>query len=398
MRILMVSDVYFPRVNGVSTSIAIFRRQLALLGHEVTLLVPDYPGAKPESGVRRIPSRYLFVDPEDRIMRSAPVRGMVQDLRSERYDLIHIQTPFIAHRLGIQLSRELQLPVVETYHTFFEEYLYCYLPWLPRRFLRWAARHFSRRQCNELDAVVTPSTAMSDVLRRYGVCTPMEVIPTGIVLEEFQRGDGKRFRSVWGISPGRPVLLYVGRAAFEKNIDFLLEVTGEVRQAIPDVLFVVAGEGPAVHALQQQAMRLGLNENVHFVGYLSRDGELQDCYSAADAFIFASRTETQGLVLLEAMASGVPVVSTAVMGTRDVLRDGEGALVAEENARDFAQKVKNLLGDPEQRHDLSQRARRYAMEWSADAIAERMEIFYCKVIAAKRTNRAPSAEAITEGS
>ncbi|HKJ08548.1 MAG TPA: glycosyltransferase, partial [Gammaproteobacteria bacterium] len=193
-------------------------------------------------------------------------------------------------------------------------------------------------------------------------------------------GDGMRFRQRYGIPAARPTLVHVGRVAFEKNIGFLLQTLVRVRDTVPDVLMVIAGEGPALRQLQRQAADLGLKDNVLFVGYLSRDTSLSDCYCAADAFVFASNTETQGLVLIEAMAQGVPVVSTAVRGTRDILKAGCGALVAAEEVGDFAAKVTALLGDDALRGELGEQARAYAREWSDDAFAERMIEFYRDVI------------------
>ena len=234
----------------------------------------------------------------------------------------------MAHYAGVALSQRLDLPRVETYHTFFEEYLYHYVPVVPRSWMRAAARRFSRARCNDLDAVVVPSRAMRDMLRDYGVRVPVEIIPTGIELERLSAGDGAVFRQRYGIARDRRVLVHVGRLAHEKNIDFLLRMLTRVRAAIPEVLLILAGEGPARGHLQRLASRLHLDRNILFLGYLDRRDALLDCYCAGDAFVFASRTETQGLVLLEAMALGLPVVSTAVMGTRDILEPGRGALVA----------------------------------------------------------------------
>ena len=172
------------------------------------------------------------------------------------------------------------------------------------------------------------------------------------------------------------MLLYVGRVAFEKNVGFLLRVLPRVRRDIPDALLVVCGEGPALAKLTRLARALGLMEAVRFVGYLDRTTHLLDCYRAADAFVFASRTETQGLVLLEAMALGVPVVSTAVMGTRDIVGPERGALVAADDEEDFAEKVVRLLRDRALRARLSAEGREYARTWSATALALRMEAFY----------------------
>jgi glycosyltransferase involved in cell wall biosynthesis len=382
MNILMISDVYFPRVNGVSTSIATFRGSLAALGHSVMLIAPDYPTAADEdAGIVRIPSRYLLLDPEDRILKAGEILSQEHQLRDRRFDLLHIQTPFIAHHVGVKLARRLGIPCVETYHTYFEEYLYHYIPFLPKLFLKSVARALTRRQCNQMDAVVVPSQAMHEVLDDYGVRAPVSEIPTGIEPGDLPPGSRERFCSAHGIDASRPMLVHIGRVAHEKNIAFLLDVLLAVRRVVPEVLLVIAGEGPALVHLRRQALALGLERNIRFLGYLKRGPSLSDCYCAGDVFVFASATETQGLVLLEAMTLGVPVVSTAVMGTRDILAEGKGALVAGETVTDFADKVVRLLGDPVLRERLGREARDHAAGWSAEVMARRLVEFYRKVIA-----------------
>jgi len=383
MKILMISDVYFPRVNGVSTSIQTFRHELDALGHETHLIAPAYPAPfVDEPRIERIASSFVPMDPEDRRMKSGAIRAIADRLAAERFDLVHIQTPFVAHYLGLQIARRFGVPAIETYHTFFEEYLFHYVPFLPKSLLRAAARRFSRTQGNSVAALVVPSSAMRDVLAAYGVTTPMHVIPTGIPLADFNGGEGARFRARLGIAATTPLLLFVGRVAHEKNIGFLLRALALAREQVPGLEMVIAGEGPAEASLQREAGRLGLDAGVHFVGYLDRKGELLDCYAAADAFVFASRTETQGLVLLEAMAVGLPVISTAVMGTRDIVGPRRGALVPDDDERAFAGEVVRLIQDPELHAALSEQARDYAREWHADALARRMAALYAQVTAA----------------
>ena len=187
--------------------------------------------------------------------------------------------------------------------------------------MRYIAKRFTTKQCNQVDQVIVPSSAMREVLQDYGVSTNIQILPTGLPSQDYQSGDGERFRHEFGIASERPVMLTVGRVAFEKNIGFLVDVVKKVREPIPNVLFVMAGEGPMLPHLKKRVRQEGLQQQVMFVGYLDRATQLQDCYRAANVFVFASRTETQGLVLLEAMAQELPVVSTAVMGTRDVLVD-----------------------------------------------------------------------------
>lgn len=381
MHILMISDVYFPRVNGVSTSILTYRKALRELGNKVTIIAPDYGQLlEDEEDIIRIPSRGLILDDEDRMMKSGEIYRLSDRLSSMDIDIIHIQTPFVAHYVGVKLAKLLEVPRVETYHTFFEEYLYHYVPFVPKSFMKGIARKFSTSQCNDVDAIVVPSTAMLETLRDYGVTARAQIIPTGIDLKKFTGGDGESFRKKHGIAKHRPTLVHIGRVAHEKNIDFIIEMLSLVKLEIPDILLIIAGEGPAEKHLHKLVDRKGLSDNVKFIGYLDRNTELKDCYCAGDIFVFASRTETQGLVLLEAMALGVPVISTAVMGTKDILREEMGAIVAKEDATDFSSKVINALKDKEMLQLLSTEALVYSKRWSEERFAQRMFEFYLSMV------------------
>lgn len=391
MRILMITDVYFPRVNGVSTSIQIFMRELERLGHHVTLIAPDYGQTATQENIIRIPSGGILFDPEDRLLKRRKVLAMRHQLKQQNFDVVHIQTPFVAHYLGVALAREFGIPCIESYHTYFEEYLFHYVPFIPKPWMRALARYFTRKQCNAVNAVVVPSTAMQDVLTSYGVNALMHIIPTGMELDRFKGGDGAHFRTTYDIEPDRPVMTFIGRVAFEKNIEFLLDVTVNLRIRIPNVLLVIAGEGPALRSLQHRVHQLKLDDNVLFVGYLNREKELLDCYRAGDIFVFASRTETQGLVLLEAMALGVPVVSTAMMGTCDILRANRGALVAEENIEQFADAAARILTNPLLHERLHREALNYVQEWSAPIMAAQLVEFYQTL-----TESAPTSAPVTK--
>ncbi|TCS71371.1 glycosyltransferase involved in cell wall biosynthesis [Sulfuritortus calidifontis] len=375
MRVLMVSDVYFPRVNGVSTSIETFRRSLAEHGVEVRLVAPRYGDEREVAGIRRIPGWKVPRDPEDRLVSWHKLRAAVRE-EAVDCDLIHVQTPFLAHYAGLGAARRLGRPVIATYHTLFEEYLHHYAPMLPAAWLKALARRFSRGQCNALDGVVVPSTAMRERLYDYGVTVPAHVLPTGIPLQRFEAGDRASFRERHGIPPWQPTALFVGRVAHEKNIGFLLGALAIARQRLPELLLLVTGEGPALDSLRQQVETMGLGGNVRFLGYLDRAGELPDCYAAADIFVFASRTETQGLVLLEAMAMGLPVVALAAMGTRDILAPGRGCLTPDDDVTAFAQAMLTLLEDAGLRRRLAEEARAYAREWADDRLAGRLAGLY----------------------
>jgi len=378
MDILLISDVYFPRVNGVSTSIRTLATELARLGHAVTLVAPDYGTQDPalDFEILRLPARPIFFDPEDRWIRNAALRECLTPLARRHWDVIHVHTPFQAHRLGVRLAKCTGAPTVETYHTYFEPYVAHYLPLLPGVLLRALARRLSRRLCHEVDHLIVPTRQMTRVLRGYGIATPDSVVPSGIDLAEFGGGDGARFRARHGIAPHRPTLVTVSRLAREKNIEFLLDVAWALVEEFPDLLFIVAGEGPDAPRLHRRASSLGLDPNVLFVGNLDRRTELLDCYKAGDVFVFASPTETQGLVLTEAMALGVPIVSTAVMGTATVLEHARSARVAEEHVAAFADQVATLLRDPVLRQALSDAGPQDAYAWHAPALVGKVAEVY----------------------
>jgi len=380
MRVLFISDVYFPRVNGVSTSIRTFRADLAHLGVETMLVAPAYPGAAQDDdpSIIRVPSGGVPRDPEDRRFLGGPLKLVLNRELAARVDLVHIHTPFIAHYAGVRFARQHGLPVVATYHTFFEDYLHHYIPALPRGIGRWIARRFTRSQCADVAALISPSAPMRDALKAYGVNTPIEVLPTGLPAESFAPGCGTRFRKQFALPVDRPLLLYVGRVAFEKNIDFLLRTFVRVLSRQPHALFVIAGEGPALAHLNRLARELEIHDSVRFIGYLDRSTELPDCYAAGDVFVFASRTETQGLVLLEAMAQGTPVVSTAELGTRSILTPDCGAFVVPEQEEAFAMAVMQALSLAPGAARRAQ-LKAHAESWGSPASARRLMGFYEKI-------------------
>ncbi|QDD01900.1 glycosyltransferase family 4 protein [Candidatus Methylopumilus planktonicus] len=382
MNILFISDVFFPRVNGVSTSINTFATELRALGHQVTLIAPSYTDEdKHEEWIVRVPSHKIYFDPEDRLMNFGKLKALLPWIRDKHFDVIHIHTPFTAHYVGIHFGKKLDIPVVETYHTFFEDYLHHYLPFIPQFISRKLARTISRRQCNAVDGIVSPSKPMLDVLKQYGIKTPAEVVATGLDDSSFANVDGGHFRMSHDIPLTQPMLLFVGRVAHEKNIGFLLEMHVELIRNHPDALLVITGEGPAEESIKQSIEKLGISNKVRMIGYLDRGHELIACYKAADIFVFASKSETQGLVLLEAMAQGTAVVAIAELGTKSILIEGEGVLIAKDDINDFADKVSVLLSDAPKRQMIGEKGRQYAQEkWGAGVLAKKVAKFYKSTI------------------
>lgn len=374
----MISDVYFPRVNGVSTSIQTFAKALQASNHEVHLIAPAYATEMAdEDWITRVASRKIVFDPEDYLMRWSALMACIPTLQQQGYDVVHVHTPFMAHYAGLKIAKALNVPIVETYHTFFEDYLHHYLPWIPRWIAVKLARQISKRQCQQVDQIISPSQPMQAVLRAYGIQKPIQVIPTGLEQSRFVPGDGSAFRAKYDIPADRPMLLYVGRVAYEKNIHFLIEVVRLVKEEYPEVLLLITGEGPAEASLKTLVRDYGLQQQVRFLGYLDREVGLNACYQAADVFVFSSKSETQGLVLLEAMAQATPVVAIAELGTASVLVNEQGALIAQDNEIDFAERIQSLLLNSKRREMLGQAGKAYVQrDWSAEVQAEKLVLSY----------------------
>lgn len=393
MHILMISDVYFPRINGVSTSIETFREGLDAEEVKVTLVAPDYSNAESEvsrpaaaaprdSGhppIVRLPARSIPFDPEDRLMHGKHLRGLEQTLEAQHFDLIHIQTPFAAHYTGLRLAKRRGIPCIATYHTHFEEYFHHYLPVLPRPLARGITRRLARSQCNALDAIIVPSTAMHEALRTYGVNKPLHILPTGIPLAQFDAKPDNDFRARHGLPADRPLALFVGRVAHEKNLHFLLEAMRHALSLNPHIALVIAGEGPALASLKKATAQAGLERDVYFLGYLDRQNELPLCYATADLFVFPSLTETQGLVLLEAMAAGLPVLGIPAMGAADILGPQRGAVCAPNDVKGFGGLMAELLANPDRLAKLSVEGREFAQSWGAPERARQLAHLYRQI-------------------
>jgi 1,2-diacylglycerol 3-alpha-glucosyltransferase len=388
MRVLLISDVYFPRINGVSASIQTLLRTLSK-EDEACLIAPEYdtPWDDERHDVIRIRSHPTPGDHEDRIMYGKHIRRLHPQLAKRSFDAVHIHGFGIAFYEGVRIAKKLHLPVVLTYHTNFDEYLPHYVSFLPASVTRFGCRQAAIWQCNAVDAVVVPSHAMASALRSYGVRSQMHVIPTGLDLAQFRERDGSTFQKRYGISSTRQVLLFVGRVAPEKNVDFLIRMLANVVPRCPNVLLIVVGGGHHVEDCRELAFSLGLSRNVLFAGWLSRDTELLDCYAASDIFVFASKTETQGLALLEAMALGVPVVSISCLGSTDVLQQQRGAVVVSDNEHQFSTEVCKLLADRERRMALGTDGRKYAREWTSSIMVDELSKVFLETESSGDTSR-----------
>jgi len=383
VRIALVSDSYWPRVNGVSVSVQSFREEFERRGHDARIFCPAYPesrGPSPaERNVHRYPSMPAAFSKEDRLILLHQIPDLFRDLDDFRPEVIHINTEFTMAIAAKLYARRRGYPVLVTAHTDYEDYISNYVRHVDPRALRALARFVMRRIFESADILVTPSAAMERKLAGYGVGKAFHVIPTGIpaLFAPLPRGEVAAYRARLDARfprlAGKRLLVFAGRVTEEKDVGFLLPVLERVDAALGGVALLVAGDGPGKAALAAAVERRGLTGKVAFMGYVPRS-ELPLVYGAGAVFAFPSRTETLGLCTIEAMASGLPVVAIGEMGTRDVMQGDHGGFMVEGDPGEFAEAVLRLLRDEELRAAKSAEAvawsRRFGIEAAARSLLE----------------------------
>jgi len=374
MKIAMFSDTYLPQVNGVATSISLFRHELERMGHEVYVVAPVAPPG--DDKVLVVPGFTFAFEKQHRIALPNLLE-IVEFLEYHRVDLIHSHDPFSLGFRAIRAAKVLGLPHVHTYHTLLVKYRH-YIP-PPLTPTEAAVKAFSKWFCNNCHVVIAPTEAIRDELLSYGVNVPIHVVPTGIDVESFEK-PAQDVRKKYGIPLNRKILLFVGRLAKEKNVLFTLEVFREVSREL-DVHLLVVGDGPLRDELEKRVRRLKLGDRVTLTGYLRRE-EVIDHYICSDLFVFASVTETQGLVVLESLAAGTPVVAVAKAGVADVLVDGQGCVLLDEpDLKRFVKTVKDLLQSQRWYEEQKMRAKAYVEKhWSMRAVTRRLLEVYGKAL------------------
>lgn len=368
MRIAMFTDCYHPVINGVVTSIASLKSALEAEGHEVFLFTHDFPGYQDnEPNVFRFRSVTYPLMKENRFTFPWPIRH-VGILARKRVEAVHIHTPFNVGWIGRLTASWLGRPRVFTHHTLWDEYTH-YLPGprgLVKKFGIWLGTTF----CNSSAAVISPSTPVMERLREQGVTRPIHVLPTGIDPTVFRGGDFSGPQQELGIEPGQKLFLYIGRLAKEKSIEFLLETLAS--EPFPECRLVVIGDGPSRGELEETTRQLGLTGQVRFLGYRKR-AELKHYLAGARGLVFASQTETQGLVLLEAQAGGVPVLAVRGPGVTEAVSDAQtGKLFQPGDRAGFLAAWRELAHDDGMFERMSRNARVWAEDFSAQAMARKM--------------------------
>lgn len=385
MRIVFSTDTFWPRVNGVAVSVDTFRRELIAMGHDVLILAPEYlelpsPArtgtTQQTAGIVRLPSRSLFFSTEDKLIDVQRAQKTAIDaLKAFQPDILHAHTEFSGLEILLEYRRKHKLPLVMTSHTYWERYIKVYLPFLPSLAARRAAIAVTRMRFRKANLIIVPSQSMKSVLQSYKIRKPITVIPTGISSDDFNGIDRDQLRKTvpWlrDRSSDTKILTFIGRLSQEKNPFFMLPVIEEIRQQHPNILLLFVGDGPCRKELEYHVHKRGLQGNIQFLGYLPRT-ELRQIYGTTDVFTFPSKTETQGLVTIESMICGTPVVAIGQMGTREVMNGDNGGYMVEDNQEQFTERVLRLLNDPDLWQRKSAEALQYARNWTSQAMAQRL--------------------------
>jgi 1,2-diacylglycerol 3-alpha-glucosyltransferase len=374
MRVGFFTEVYRPVVNGVVTSIDTLAEGLRTRGHQVYCFAPRVPGYDEADGpVFRMPSLPLPTRTPYRLTLPLVSRRNLNNV-IKRLSLVHVHSPFVTGWMGMRYARRYGMPLVYTYHTQLEAYAH-YVPFEPNA-TRYAASQLTRAFANSTDAVVVPTPAMATRLRELGVTVRLEVVPSGIDVRMF--GAGRRddaLRAQVGAKPHDRVALCVSRLAKEKNIELLLEAMAIAGD--PSLRLVVAGEGPAREELEERARECGVAARTRFLGIVARE-QLPDLYASCDAFCMPSTTETQGLVLAEALAAGANVIAADAPQNRDVL--GSAGRVVPATARAFAAALRAVPAGADEA--VAANARQAAQRFRVEAQLERMIALYEDLLAA----------------
>lgn len=315
-----MTNTYAPHVGGVARSVAAFTRSFRARGHRVVVVCPIFEGAPArETDVVRIPALQKFNGSDFSVVLPVPgaLNALVRELEP---DVIHAHHPFLLGATAHRLARAYRIPMVFTHHTMYERYTH-YVPGDSPALKRFVVS-LSTSFANLCDLVFAPSESVAQEIARRGVTAPVEVVPTGVDTEALGTGDGPAFRAELGIPDDAFVVGHLGRLAPEKNLPFLTRAVARFLAAEPRARFLVVGVGPSADDLAAVLRAGGLTGRLHTAGILQGQS-LVNAYHAMDAFAFASLSETQGLVVAEAMAAGVPVVALDAPGVREVVRDGE---------------------------------------------------------------------------
>jgi 1,2-diacylglycerol 3-alpha-glucosyltransferase len=372
MRIAMMTDAYKPHVSGVTNHISLNKEYLEKAGHEVFIFTfGDVDHADDEEHVVRSPGFPLTDSGYYLSFRySRPAKVLLQTM-----DLVHVHHPFLSGRLALRYCRPLRIPIVFTNHTRYDLYAQAYLPLVPAEISDTFLQTYIPTFCQAVDLVISPSAGMAEVLRKLGVSSPIEIIPNGVDLQLF-RSPCPECRQDFGFRGEDILLVYVGRLGPEKNLDFLIRAFSGTAEAIKNAHLLIIGGGPEEQRLKQLADLTSASDRIHFTG-MQPYHELPRYLAMGDVFVTASVTEVHPLSVIEAMATGLPVLGIRSVGVGDTVEDGVTGLLSSHDQAAFAALLTRLCMDGDLRLSLGAAARKisekYAIEHTTQIMLKRYE-------------------------
>ncbi len=403
MKIAMFTDAYFPRINGVAISVKSYAQELTKLGHQVCVVCLEYSEEQQKSAlfdsksedekspfkIIRVPSTYLIFSKEDRAARFDKWTFVKKQMKLFKPDVIHINSEWVIGYFGAMFARNYHVPYVFTFHTLWEDYLANYMHILPKSGCQKLGRDVVKFYLKRADEIIAPTRRIEQVVSDYKVDRPVDLLPTGIPEELFNfslprfRQIQRKLFSKFPQLKGKKVLLYVGRVVKEKNLAFLLDVLKETLKTNPNTALLFVGGGPYLDELAELAEQMGLAQNTAFAGYAARE-DLIYFYKCGSIFVFPSLTETQGLVTIEAMMAGLPVVAIGERGTLDVMQGDNGGFMVKNDLQEFSAKVSALLNDENLFRQKAAEGEKWSKQWSIKELTPKLVEFYQKAIDCKQ--------------
>ncbi|NQT29470.1 MAG: glycosyltransferase [Candidatus Saganbacteria bacterium] len=379
MKIALFTNAYLPYLSGITISVSMLKQELEALGHTVFVVGPKYPGhQESDPSILRLPSLPATY-PGYRLVFPYSYK-IFNKLKAEKIDLIHVHQPFGVGMSARLLSKKMGIPLVYSFHTLFSRYVH-HAPFVPQRLAKRVIANYLTFFCNLADTIIVPSTMVRRLLVLRKVKVPIKVIPTGLKLEEIAAQGGRQktnseLRRELGLPLDAKVLLFSGRLSEEKNVPFLLSAFSKILQQEKDVCLVLVGGGPK----EKEYRKIGKDNHIIFTGQIPHQKVLDYCF-AADIFVYASTTETQGLVVTEAKACGLPVVAVFGGGISDSINNGVDGYLVPNNQEKFVEHVVRLLKDDALREKMGKKASEDAHErFSSKTVAKNIESVYNSLI------------------
>lgn len=375
MKIGIFTNNYLPNPYGVPGSVESFRKEFEKMGHEVFVFAPRWPGyADKNERVFRYPSLDLKI--KIRFPLAIPYSGNIDKiLENLDLDIIHSQHPNLLGEAARKWAKRKKIPLVFTWHTLYDRYAN-FVPFLPSGLIAWWTIRNARRYANLSDQVIAPTDSIIPILRNWGVKKDILAVPTGVEEEMFFFGNGSLTRKKLGLLEEDLVFLLVSRLTEEKNVEFIFDSLRNILKEEKRAKFLIVGGGYLLSKLKDWTKKNDLEDKIFFSGEVERE-DVKDYYAAADVFVYASLSETQGMIVTEAMYMGIPILAVRATGISSLVEDGRNGFLTGENILEFGNRAREVFEDVELRKKMADESARIAREkYTSKVCAEKMLSIY----------------------